>query len=204
MGAMASGDRAAVFTLLEEFGAELARAVRSAARGLNVDLHPAEIRELTIDVALEMFALAGSWDPSGGALPWVWAQARVRSIVSGFVGQHADPFEERHDGPAPASATCFDIDDEAVLRGLAELVPQCAVLLKAMELVMRDRDRRVVLSYRVQQALGDPSPARTIGEQHCLSPDNVRQIVRRAKVALLKLAQADPAFAGLTELGWLR
>src|SRR5881392_3946488 len=93
MGAIARGDRAAVFTLVEEFEGALRAAARRAAGRLGVALSAEEERELAVEVALALVDVAGSWRPDGGALPWVWAERRIVVAVARHIGQHADPLD---------------------------------------------------------------------------------------------------------------
>lgn len=204
MTAMAAGDRAAIFTVLEEFGGELAAAVRRASSHLRVELSAQDVRDLAMDLALVLYDLAASWDPAGGALPWVWAERRVGALVTGFVGQHADELDEA----AIARIAQVDrpeagLDDREVLNALAALSPACRLFVDALERVASPRNFNVVLSFRLQRVLGDPSPAVTVGHQYDLRPDAVRQIVHRARLALRRLAHSDPKFDGLRDLGWL-
>lgn len=204
MRAMAAGDRAAVFTVLEEFGGELAAAVRRAATHLRVELSAQDVRDLAMDLAVVIYDLSASWDPAGGALPWVWAERRVGALVTAFVGQHADELDEaamaRIPEVEPASS---GLDEAEVLAALAALSPACRLFVDALERVASPRNFSVVLSFRLQRVMGDPSPAVTVGHQYDLRPDAVRQIVHRARAALRRLAHSDPKFDGLRDLGWL-
>ena len=59
------------------------------------------------------------------------------------------------------------------------------------------------LQYRFQKALGDPSPAHTVGAELGLRPDNVRQIDHRVRNRIIDLADSDERFTPLLALPWL-
>src|SRR4051812_26203931 len=96
MEAMARGDRAATFDLYAEFGAPIRATIRRLLRRLELDSVPQEeLDSLVIDACLELQSCADAWDPTGGAMPWNWAERRLLSIVSRWVGQHSDTLEDR-------------------------------------------------------------------------------------------------------------
>jgi hypothetical protein len=205
MALMAAGDRAVVFTVLEEFGSQLAHAVRRAARHLHVELTAQDVRDLTIDAGFVLLDVAGGWDAQGGALPWVWAERRIAALVSAHIGQHADAIDEQAlaEMPAPPAEASVDVDDIEMLEQLARLSPTCGLFVDALARVATARNRAVVLAVKVQNAMGDPSPAVTVGRQYGLNPDAVRQIVHRTRVALCRLVHSDDEFEPLRSMGWL-
>lgn len=204
MSAMAKGDKAAVFALHEEFRSELSAAVRRSARQMGADLSMQDVQDLSVDAALAVMDLAASWQPEGGALPWVWAERRIHMIVGHFIGQFADSLDEALDLAAEgSSAPSFEPDDVEVLETLAALSPRCRLFLDALELVASPRNRAVILAFKVQKAMGDPSPAGTVGDTFGLRPEAVRQIVHRGRRALRELVGEDARFRDLAELGWL-
>ena len=111
MAAMAAGDRGATFDLYAEFGGPIGSTMRRLLRRLGVDTVPREeLDGLVIDACLELQGCAESWDPEGGAVPWVWAERRLLTVVSRWVGQHADAIDEKVEvidlvvpAPKPAS-----------------------------------------------------------------------------------------------------
>lgn len=207
MAAMAAGDRAAVFTLAAEFGGQIAAVLRRHLRDFGVDTVPADdLGGLVTDACLELRACASSWRPDGGALPWTWAERRLRVLVSGFVSVHADRIDG--DRPEPVAeavvvASRPEGDEVEVLTELARQRPECALLLEALEQVASPRNRVIVLSVKAQAAAGDPSPAVTVAREHGLQPDAVRQVVKRVLDRLRALAAADDRFAPLAELALL-
>jgi hypothetical protein len=157
-----------------------------------------------IDACLELQACAESWDPEGGAVPWVWAERRLLTVVSRWVGQHADAIDEKVEVidlvvPAPAP------DSEP---NLVELLgrlddPTCRLLREALAAVASARDQAILLEVGLQRSLGDTSPAVTIGPHVGLRPDAVRQVLRRLRQRLSALAIDQPRYAPLVDLALL-
>ncbi|HEX8771163.1 MAG TPA: hypothetical protein VF711_10390 [Acidimicrobiales bacterium] len=211
MGLMAAGDRAAVFTLYEEFGATIGAALRRQLHAIGVDrVRPDDIEGLIIDACLEIQACAGAWSPDGGALPWNWAERRLRGLVSRFIGVRADALDdERADAVEPVGVASVgnsglrDPEEVEVLAGLAAIDADCALLRDALARVASDRDRALLLELKVQAGLGDPSPALTVAERHSMRPDAVRQAVKRTLDRLRHLARTDGRYAALGELALL-
>jgi hypothetical protein len=206
MASIAGGDRAAVATLYVEFGAQIAATMRSELRRQGVEQVSAEdLDGLVIDACLEVGRVAGSWDPTRGALPWTWARLRLRRIVSGFVGIHTTEFDVdahdagRRDDGEPVHAAADARDDAEALAVLSRRGhPLAALLMEAFEtLGVSARNQLIVLGYQVQESARDPSPARTIAAQQGLQPDAVRQVVSRTRRKLRQLASADRRFEAL-------
>ena len=78
--------------------------------------------------------------------------------------------------------------------------PLVELLFEALELVLSERDRQLFLEVEVQQALGDRSPATTVGPMLGMQPAAVRQQYRRARLRLRRLAGTDPRYAPLADL----
>jgi hypothetical protein len=206
MARIAGGDRAALFSLADQFGGPIVAAIRSHLRDLGVDhMERAELDGLAIDVCEAIWDVAPAWRPDGGALPWVWAAHRVRAVVSRHVGQHTDVLDEGAvaEVPAAAPAAAHEPSETALLRGLATANPQCALLLEALERVTTPRNQAVVLAVRVQELLGDPAPAATVGREFGMRSDAVRQVKRRTLQKLRDLADDDERFGSLTGLAFL-
>lgn len=205
MAAMAAGDRGATFDLYAEFGGPIGATVRRLLRRLGVDAVPREeLDGLVIDACLELQACAEAWDPEGGAVPWVWAERRLLTVASRWVGQHADAIDEKVEVidlvvPAPAP------DSEP---NLVELLgrlddPTCRLLREALASVASVRDQAILLEVGLQRSLGDTSPAVTIGPHVGLRPDAVRQVLRRLRQRLSALAVDQPRYAPLVDLALL-
>ena len=206
MAAIAAGDRAGVAALYAEFGGQIGAALRAELRHQGMHHATAEdVDGLVIDTCMELGRIAGSWDPSRGTLPWTWARLRLRRLVAGFVGLHTTPFDaavhdaERRDGGEPVQVSADRRGDAEVLTGLTgdgHLL--AALLVEAFEtLAVSARNRAILLAYQLQERDQDPSPARTVGAEHGLQPDAVRQVVSRTRRKLRRLAEADPRFGAL-------
>lgn len=220
MAAMAGGDRAAVFALYEEFGGTIAGVVRREARRQGIELSARDLDELVIDACFVLLDCAGGWSADGGALPWTWAFARLRTLVASRVGVHADsldalgrdgaPFEPAGDWagaplrdagvPGNAAGASADPEELPLLEALASWHGGSALLREALGLVASERDRRLVLEVRVQADLGDPAPAKTVAAEHGLRADAVRQAVKRTLDRLRALAATEPRFAPLAAI----
>jgi hypothetical protein len=70
------------------------------------------------------------------------------------------------------------------------------------EHVGSERDATVHLEYRVQKALGDPSPSHTVADMVGLQAANNRQIDNRMRKKVAELVQLDDRFGPLKELAW--
>ncbi|MEA3019355.1 MAG: hypothetical protein QOI47_879 [Actinomycetota bacterium] len=206
MAAMAAGDRGATFDLYAEFGGSVRATVRRLLRRLGLDSVPQEeLDGLVIDACLELQSCAGSWDPDGGALPWVWAERRLLAVVSRWVGQHADALDEREEviDLLVASAAGPGHEPSAIdlLAGMDH--PTCILLREALAAVATRRDQAILLEVGLQRSLGDASPAVTIGPEVGLRPDAVRQVLRRVRQRLSALAATEPRYAPLVDLALL-
>ena len=187
MAQIAAGDAAAIFELKEVAGDALAGALRSllTKRGVR-RIEAAELDGLVIDACLALAEVAGAWNPEGGASPWRWARFRLAAVVDTYLGQHADEWDDRRvrhaslPGPAPSE----EPPPWTVLTDLARRDHRCARLAIALETVASERDRSLYLEFELQQGLGDPSPAVTVGAMFDLRPDAVRQVVRRVRTRL--------------------
>src|SRR4051812_7003161 len=203
MRAMARGQHAAIFLLATEFGPQIGGAMRRHLRRMGVEwVDAGELDGLVIDACIELSRVAAAWDPAGGALPWTWAERRLGALAAGYVGIHADVLDaERHEEAAaasdPGAVDTADPDVLELLAGLASIRPDCALVSEALERVTNPRNRGIVLDVRVQSALGDPSPAGTVGREVGMQPEAVRQVVHRTRRALRHLVEDDPRFAPL-------
>ena len=202
MARLAAGDTGAAFVLAMDFSRPIGSAVRAHLADLGVhDIDRDELDSLVIDVCTMLAGIAAAWRADGGAAPWQWAYHRVRQVVSGFVGQHADGLDDALlDLPAPAAAPGAEPDLMAVLDGLCADWPLVALVREGLEAVASARDRAILLEVEVQAAMGDPSPAITIAAERGMRPAAVRQVVSRTRRRLHDLAKGDERFAPLAEL----
>lgn len=213
MAMLAQGDRAALFALYEEFGEHIALSVRRELRRVHARVPADDFGGLVIDAVMSIGAIAGAWDPAGGALPWVWAQHRIRQLVAHHVGQYADSIDdgrlstteklEHLAATTPLAAHDNGMSELEALARLSASEEVCALLLAALEDTTTERDREILLAYKLQAALGDPSPANTVGDAFRLKPATVRQVVKRSLDRLRKLADTEPRFRALADLHFL-
>ena len=213
MALLAAGDRAALFRLHAEFGAPIAAAVRRELHRLNVRVSPDDFSGLVIDAVMAIGECAGGWNSAGGAMPWVWAEHRIRQVVCREVGQFTDSIDGASEktleeldlqaAAAPEAVPDSGISELQVLVRLSSTEQLCGLLLAALEDITSERDREILLAYKLQASLGDPSPANTVGAAFGLKPAAVRQVVKRSLDRLRRLAAREPRFRPLADLAFL-
>lgn len=206
---MAGGDESATVTLYKEFGDPVRAAVVRAARRFGATrLWPEDVEAMAFDVCDDLRHVARAWDPAKGALPWVWAERRVRAIVARHIGQFGDSWQDDIHAeqlvlPGPDEVDNhldIDVDEEVLLARLAEVDSRCALLRAALERTARPRDRGLFLLTELQTAMGDPSPANTVAEVFGMTPAAVRKACQRVRTRLNELAGREPRFAPLRDL----
>lgn len=200
MAGMAREDRGALWDFITECGPAIAAALRvELARCGCRDVARDDLDGLVQDVAIEIAGLAGAWRPDGGALPWVWASARVRGAVRSHLGPGRDELDDTVADDVRSGPTS-EPPLAQVLLGLAANDTVCALLHEALPRVASHRDRAVFLECAVQRALGDRSPAVTVAGSLGMRPDAVRQQTRRIRLRLQELADTEDRFAPLAGL----
>lgn len=207
MAGMAVGDIAAMFALRDEYGASISAAVREVVHRRGAVCGRDEMESLVVDVCLMLFETAAAWSPDGGALPWTWAQKRIANVVDRHLGQFAECLDQqRHDwavdavGRVQGPAFAEDPPLLDVLERLSCAHPGARLLQEALGTVATVRDGELFLELRIQELLGDRSPAVTVGALLGLNPDAVRQQHRRIRLRLRRLAESDMRFAPLAGL----
>lgn len=203
MAEAAAGAPLAPLRLYQEFGQPVMRSLRSHLRSLGqTAVDPDDLHGLTMDACMELADLAASWRPDGGALPWVWAERRLRRLASDFVGQWSVELDEAVlDLPEAAPAAGVDDPEELeLLLRLAHDWPVADLLVQALGAVTTERNQQILLAYRLQASLGDPSPANTTGHRFGMTPPAVRQVVKRTRDRLRHLIEHEPHYAGLAQL----
>ncbi len=205
LAAMASGDEAATFTLAARHGHRIAGVVRRHLRRCGVDrIAPEDLDGLVLDACLALRDVAGSWR-ADGALPWWWAQGRIGEVVQAWVGVHADSLDvDGHRRDVVDDAPPAPVDEESVAETFARLVAEVPVvgLVEEARAAARLEHESLlcILEYRMQQALGDPSPAATLAPRYGVTPEALRQRVSRGRRRLRAAVAADPRLAPLAGL----
>lgn len=203
MARLVAGDTAAVFTLAEHHGHRIAGVIRrQLARCGAATIAADELQSLVLDACMELREVAGAWRP-GGALPWWWAEGRIRSLVNAWVGVHADSIDDHwidvdDDGYDPAPS----VEDSvaATFARLVEEVPLVGLVAEAAAAARVDDVSLVcMLDYCIQQDQGDPSPAHTLAERYGVSPETLRQRICRGRRRLRRVVETDPRFAALAD-----
>lgn len=206
MAAMADGDEAFLFAFIEEFGPTVRRVVRSILTEMgrhDVVRDGDELDGLTIDACWVIFARAGGWRP-GGAAPWNWAYKAIRAEVARVIGHRTvelDGDEDRDGEADPRGGAVVDLTDD----DLGTLIARHArvrLLDDAIRAVGSPEHHEIYWEYRLQQGLGDPSPAITVGERVGRPPATIRQICKRHGDKVWRLVASDPRFAELRDHGW--
>lgn len=198
-----AGDQSAMWVLVREFDDELSKTVRYHLRRLGRTdlLNDSDfVSGIAMDIGL-IFLGTKAWEP-GGALPWVWARLAIAQLVGASAGHRAVEIEDHHLEAVP-SYNAGSVEADVGLDELAEQDEVVKKLCQALALVGSDRDQKVHIDYRIQIADGDPSPSHTVAESHGLSPTNVRQIDRRIRVKIKRLAAQEASYSVLEDLRWL-
>lgn len=183
MFAIASGDEHAIWDLHTLAEPALRGIARREASRVGVWLNDDDIFDVTLDAAMEMGRMAKSWNPDG-ALPWVWARKRLLAIVQQHVGTFTrgldDTFLEVEAAPARVPME----EPVAALRRLAERHDGARELQERLEALVSPRDADIWLTFQVERAGGNRSPAVTIAVDHGMRPDAVRKVVQRVGARL--------------------
>lgn len=204
MALLAAGDVAAVFMLAHEFGDQIGAALHRHLADLGViRVDRDDAAGLLLDACFALAVCAPAWRADGGALPWTWADRRLRGLASEYVGIHAGELHQDLPEPEPGSPPRAEADEVDLLHALAEQRAECALLVHALDSVATRRNQGILLAVKVQAALGDPSPAVTVAGLFGLRPDAVRQVVKRVLDRLRRLAAGDERYALLADLAIL-
>lgn len=200
---LVAGDDAAVFTLAEHHGHRVAGVIRRQLARCGVDVVAAEdVQSLVLDACMELRTVAAAWRP-GGALPWWWAEGRIRSLVNGFIDVHADSIDDHwRDVECEDAEAAPSIEDTvaATFARLVREVPLVGLVAEAAKVARMDDVALIcLLDYRIQQDQGDPSPAHTLSARYGISPEALRQRVSRGRRRLRDVVATDPRFAALVD-----
>jgi hypothetical protein len=211
MAGMAAGDAAFLFAFIDTFGPKVRWVVRGIVEGMGRhDLlrNVGELDGLTLDACDVIFARAGGWRP-GGARPWTWAHKAIRAEVARSIGHRTVEFEsvECHDddlageaGPRSTGAVVDLAGDD--LDVLISRHPRVRLLDEAIRAVGSSTHQEIYWEYRLQQGLGDPSPADTVGRRFAKRPATIRQICKRHGDRVWATVHEDERFVELRDHGW--
>lgn len=223
MARLAAGDEAAVVTLYERFGGQIAGSVQRVARTRPGRIDRDELDGLVFEVCFEMMTVARSWSADGGALPWVWARQRVANVVDRVLGHVAEPLDEDQLADRPVVSMQIDtfctrdavgrcrsvsmverVAAGSMLDALERVSPDMAsarLLTEAIdEAAISPRDREVMFEYAYEKASGNRAPAATVAAAFGMEEATVRQVFRRARVRLRSLVASNERYAPLAEL----
>jgi hypothetical protein len=206
--ASATDDPAAPWALLAGFGDEIAATLRALARADGLRIDADELDGLTADACLELVAVARSWRPEGGALPWTYARPRLRSLLHRHAGPVLAPLPPVEAADPRNWGAAAPADDDSSLAVLGRVavdgaVPAVRALHEALAVACAPVDGELVLRYIQHKAAGDPSPSHTVGAQLGRRPDAVRQAYHRARTRLRRLALDDHRFRPLLAFPFL-
>ncbi len=208
MAGMAAGDAAFLFVFIEQFGPTVRWVVRRIVEEMGrheLVRNDGELDGLTLDACDVIFLRAGGWRP-GGARPWVWAHKAIRAEVARSIGHRTVELVEGLDDLAGEAdsrngGAVVDLagDDLGVLIGRH---PQVRLLDEAIRAVGTPAHQEIYWEYRLQQGLGDPSPADTVGRRFGKRPATIRQICKRHGDRVWAKVCDDERFAELRDHGW--
>jgi hypothetical protein len=198
-------DPAAQVGLHQEFGVELRGTIVVLARQLGLPpIGRDDLDGLAFDACEVMATVARWWDPAKGALPWTYGRDRLRAMLRAWEGLRTVPLPEP-DLLGDAQPIVAVADDRPALVVLDRLVrdeahPVIRRFGEALEQVLVEADRELVLLYAQQLAADDPSPSHTVAALVGRTPDAVRQAFCRARRKLRRLALDEPDFRPLLAL----
>lgn len=187
MGRLAAGEQQAIWELHDLAEPWLRRMVRAEARRIDFRLGDDDVIDLTLDAAIELGHLAGSWRPDG-APPWVWARRRINALVHAHIGQLCRPLDDEHleveAPPIPPPAP----QPLEVLRALARRHPGARALQEQLTSAVSERDADIWLGVQIEKGGGNRSPAVTVAAESGLRPESVRKVVQRVGERLGQVA----------------
>ncbi|MEO6317788.1 MAG: hypothetical protein ABIP36_03300 [Acidimicrobiales bacterium] len=161
--------------------------LRAEDRRIDFRIGDDDVFDLTLDAAIDLAKLARSWDPDG-ALLWVWARRRIAGLVHGHIGVFADGLDDTVLDIEAPSLRDAEGQPREVLRSLALSHPAARRLDRGLDAVT-ERDADIYLRVQLEKAVGNRSPAVTIGVECDLRPAAVRKVVQRVLERLADVAE---------------
>ena len=176
----------------------IAGIVHTAIRETGIYVDSERRHDIIQDAILEVGVLSSrSWQPDGGAMPWNWANSRIRSITFNGIGFLSDHLDELNEPPAATPDGTPTPDHRAGRDVLEELIdrPAARLLAGVLDRRVSKRNQNIWLEVEMEKQIGNRSPATTVAKTHGLKPDNVRQIYSRVSRALKAEAALDHKLA---------
>lgn len=207
MDRMARRDVTALAEFMDEHKPVLASVMRSHLAQMGwTHPGPDEIHDLVMDAVLELWRIAPSWRPDGGAAPWVWATARLRRIAAAYLGQHASDISqiEVAETAEPFACEGQDADGVGVLASLAARHHLAELLAGALAATATQRDQGVFLDVAQEIALGNPRPAVTVGARWGMTASAVRKVVERIRRRISALVDDDSRYGPVAAIPAVR
>lgn len=207
MERMAQRDATALADFVDEHTPILAAVMRSHLMQLGwTHPGPDEVHDLVMDAVLELWRIAPAWRPDGGAMPWVWAGARLRRLASAYLGQHASDISdiEIADTVETVASELQTGDSTTVLRSLASRHHLAELLAEALSATATARDQAVFLDVAQEVAAGNPRPAVTVGARWGMAAPAVRKVVQRIRRRVTALADADNRYRAVAAIPAMR
>lgn len=205
MARLAAGDPAAIFSLHEHHGHRVAQVVRKQLQACGVvDIRRDDLTGLVLDACMALQQVAAGWRPDG-AQPWWWAEGRIRSVVNGWVGVHADSLDDHWSSVDVAEPAVAGVSspDESIAVTFARLVNEVPIVGLVAEAAAAARVGEAALlcmiDYAVQQRQGDPSPAHTLAPRYGVSPQTMRKRISRDRARIRVVVADNPRFAALAD-----
>ena len=177
-------------SLMNEFRAELTSHARWQIRRLGVWVDRDVIDDLVVDYAVELHSCAAAWRPDGGALPWVWASARLRNVTIESVRpehmldrQLPEGFD-RADVTTPVWETHDrTVDWKSELDRVGEADEWVARIRDAVDR-HSDRDVCMLVEFLDRRRSGEPAPGDSAAEVFDVKPATLRKAVQRVRETL--------------------
>lgn len=203
MAALVEGEASAIEDFFEVATPPVRRLALARFQEVGIWVSAGRLDDIVRDLVVELIELAPSWRADGGALPWVWARARLWSLAFARLGPLADDIDDHDlmtDVAPPVDRGAADEAPIETLRDAARKHAGAALLLEALDHGISERDATVWLDVLSEQAAGNRSPSVTVAQQHDLTPCAVRKICQRVRRRLADLGATDVRFAPLLAL----